>query len=268
MNIDILPNKKFSLISAFAEEFEERYLYARQRFLYLIASSVLEGVLDRIPSGKEWEEYRKSLLLSEIMGISDGEGVAIRSKLKPSRMKKSESGRTVLYIEKSKRLRRSPPEIAILMKYMPWTLETIPIFPNKRDASIITRKVSKREVDNVDKQRRREKSKWEADLKRAGIKESVLKKKKAIMPVVVRDLYFEAVRLELGINKKARPHWSPSLRNVRGRFAINVANDSKIKKAMLDFNWKGWKSEQKLQKVPVSLAKKVVQFQQAVSKNI
>ena len=177
----------------------------------VVSEEVARGVSKRQP--KELGGYADSLEWSSLKTV-DGDYVAIvRIPENAKRIRiGSVSGRSaVIYVRPKER--RSGWDVGsfILASKNPWTYKTIPYLPKKSDADIIVRFVSWREYDFVSKRRMKDSRDVVASLRRHGVtfgtrSDSVLQDDGN----VYRDLGFEVLRKEFGIETRAVPHWRPA----------------------------------------------------------
>jgi hypothetical protein len=189
----------------FIQQLEPRFREVGKVLAWQSAMFVLEEVIRRLPPGR----YRNSLELVEV-----GEGsYAIQAKSKAKKVSEVDAEATVLYVRpKSRRAVRLHPEIGVLAQYSPWTMDTLPFFPSRRYAKVISRTVRRSELDAVKEDRKRDESLWKSELQRLGIRPEV---KLSVSPKarVLPDVAFEALRIEFGLGgKQSRAHWRPALR--------------------------------------------------------
>jgi len=229
------------------EEWPERTRGLRAQLLYLATERVFQDVMSKIPTSGLHRSYRDGLEIGRVMGLSaDEDAYAIYVDVKKSKVRKVDGPKTVLYIQAKRRSRRTPPEIAVLESFNPWTIDTLPIAPDKRWAVIVSRKASKTVVSKVAKQRRRDAGKWKRALSKVGVRQikkdqglKVNRKVKA-MP----DVALDAIRMEFGLGAtKSTPHWRPAiLQLVKGRiFKQLIKQDKRLKRAFLDSGFQQWK---------------------------
>jgi hypothetical protein len=218
-----------------------------QRYLpYLAAKYVRNELLERIPKTEEWSAYRASLDIAKVTGTPrDLFAYTLRSNMRDRRVRQVDAPKTVLYVRSKNRLRRVKPEIEILEKYSPWTLQTIPFMPKRGDALVITRRVSKREIVAIEKKRLKDRPKWRRELDREGHRE-VKKDNKLKFPQKAHgmpDVAFEVLRLEFGLGGvKGKPHWRPSIRQLKTTgFKSMLRRDRSLKRVFTDPTFRGWK---------------------------
>lgn len=154
------------------------------------------------------------LLRVEAIRVSGGASVVgIVGDAKPARIKAAEVPRTVLYIQPvmSAKGEASSEAAALLASLNPWTVDTLPWEPSRREANVITRNVTEREVRRIEQRRSGDLTSVVAELRRLGVtirpRSSVPPKRK-----VVRDVAFEVLRREFGIEIQGQAHWRPAIR--------------------------------------------------------
>lgn len=213
---------------------------------YQTATAMKDLVAGRIPTKDDYATYADSLEVVRVAGVSPEDGVAFAIRVKPRarRVRQVDSKKVVLYIRPRRRLARTPPQIEILEKYNPWTLDTLPFMPKKREALVIMRRVNGREVTKIAEQRKRDKSEWRKDLSRVG----VLPAQKGTQPKLGRhakavpDVAFEALRLEFGLGVQPKPHWRPALRQfLPSGFQGMLRKMPGLKAALTKPNFYGWR---------------------------
>jgi len=188
----------------FVKQLESRFKEVGKQLAYQSALFVLEEVQRRLPRGP----YRDSL---QLVDVGDGT-YAIQAKSTTQKVSDVDAESTVLYVRaKSRRVLRLHPEIGVLAKHSPWTMGTLPFFPSRRYAKVISRKVRRSELENVVEDRKKDRPVWKAELENLGVRPDV----KLVIPPkaqVVPDVAFEALRIEFGLGgKRSRAHWRPAL---------------------------------------------------------
>lgn len=210
-----LDDKSDSVWNLFGQ-FDERTEHLRRMIPFIAAQQTLAGVVANIPAGKQYASYRGLLKLVRVGPKGWGGGVyAVYGKPKLGAQAAIDASRTILYVQvKRNRMTPPSPDVVVLAKYSPWTLETLPFSPKRNEAAVVTRKVRKREVQTVTAQRRDDESEWKAALDKAGTR----RVHKNVTPPelktkMVQDIAFEALRLEFGYGGvRAAPHWRPAVR--------------------------------------------------------
>lgn len=219
MKIEIGPDKGFRLAQRMLRrrEWEQRQDRTMAKVAYHTAVEVKGLVAERLPSKDDYSTYASSLEVVKVAGVRPAEGVAYAIRVRPraQRVRKVDSKKVVLYIRPRRRLARVPPQIEVLEKYNPWTLDTLPFMPKKREALVIMRRVNGREVTKIGEQRKRDKPQWRKELARVGVApaKGATKLKLGRNTKALPDVAFEALRLEFGLGVQPKPHWRPALRH-------------------------------------------------------
>jgi hypothetical protein len=139
-------------------------------------------------------------------------GVVLPSTAMGTKLGVDDAGDTVIYVTQ-KRETMPNEGVAVLEKYNPWTMDTLPYEP--KAAKLVSRKVSNREVSTIRERRTDDADKVKSELANLGIKVSrahatLLKSK------VERDVVFEALRREFGApGEPHEPHLRASLRAIQ-----------------------------------------------------
>lgn len=248
------------------KDWQARARAVERQFLYRAAKKVYDEVRDALPGTAA--PLRDSLCLARITGLQDNAyGYAIHSKARGQAIGQSDVSTTVLYVEpKSTAMKATPEAVKILIDYGPWTLETLPYQPGARDAVIISRQVSREAVTRVDRDRRKDRTKWKAAMDKAGIREVSktgrlrLQQRTKALP----DTEFESVRLEFGLGGMSVPHWRPAITQLALRGGAGmIARKREFTRAMTDPNFTAWKKWPRnvAARVTVGEVRKYVPFQ-------
>lgn len=231
------------------KEWEDRSRAVRAQFVYLVTKSIFEDMQSRIPKGRSLSAYRKSLTFAQITSSEEEPMYSVYSDMDAQSVSRIDRDAVLLYVRvKTKRVRKSPPEIAVLQKYNPWTLDTLPFTPDRRWANVVSRPAKRAQVDKVSKKLTATRSKWSQELMRAGVR---LKKKRLVVPKrgvkALPDTAFDAMRTEFGIGSPAIPHWRPAIlkftRAAGLKALMKTPEGLKLEQAMIssDFNeWRKW----------------------------
>lgn len=212
-------SKKFR---AYLDTASERIQFAMATATFEAARALQEDLMTKLPSGKAWAGLRSALRLGRV-STSKGEAAygvyADLSGLPKQKARKLDVKTTVVYIRPKRSHRvRVPEQVQVLAQFSPWTMDSLPFFPSKRHATLISKSVSDKEVDRIKAIREGDRTKWEPMLAKLGIR---VKDKLELPPkaAVVEDVAFRAIRLEFGgAEVAARPIWRPAIRSLaKGR---------------------------------------------------
>lgn len=186
------------------QQLESRVREVGKRLAYQSALFVFEEIQRKLPKGP----YRDSL---QLVDVGDGT-YAIQAQSTSQKVSDVDAESTVLYVRaKGRRVLRVHPEIGVLARHSPWTMSTLPFFPSRRYAKVISRIVRRSELENILEDREKDKPIWKAELEKLGVRPAV----KLVIPpksLVIPDVAFEALRIEFGLGgKQGRAHWRPAL---------------------------------------------------------
>jgi hypothetical protein len=209
----VKQNRKNKDLEKYFRQLNKRVDAVTEALAYESARFVLEEVKSRLPSSGDEGEYARSLELVKVSGVKSG--FAIRAKTKRKKVRAIDTTKQVLYVRpKSRRVGRTSPEIVVLARYSPWTASTLPFFPPKNKATVISRKVRRGEYEAIEGDRNKDRNRWTMDLEDLGIKPA---KSLEISPrsEVIQDVAFEALRIEFGLGgSRRRSHWRPALKSL------------------------------------------------------
>jgi len=244
-------------------ELEERKNSLLRSVPYAIANSVYEDLIRNIPNKGDYKELKDKLTLSEV-GVGKQGAFSVYISTKGRSVKKTDASRTAIYVRVKKR-RTKDLAIQILEDRGPWTMDTIPFWPDKGEAIIVQRKVTAREIDVIAKRQEKVKSKVRRELTRVGTRIPTNKKLKVSRKnKAVPDLAMLALELEFGgEGKRSKPVWRQALRKARSSGVQSLGKtDSHIRDAWYRPNSKSWKSWPKSKsKIAGTMAGKFVSFQ-------
>jgi hypothetical protein len=224
-----------------------------------VAEEILEDVKRGAP--KDIPGYPKMLHLARVdmRGLESVIMITVPGYAYSFRLRMADVPTTVLYVKPREfKSRELDPGAVILAKYNPWTMGTLPYEPNRMEASITSRQVSPREVQTVEKQRQADRPKVDEELKKAGKKvgrphATLLQRR------VSRDIAYEVLRREFGINTKGVAHWRPAVRAARSRYVPMVLR--KLVRWLTVPSERRWKRRVTLPKEKTSTVRKVQAFQ-------
>ena len=261
----IAPTKRALRVKTLTKEWPKRTRGVRRLIAFQSAEQVKTSLLERIPR-KGWDEYREALRVSRVSGdLGKADAFSVYVDPKARQVREVDEPKTLLYIRSRRRLRRAKPEIEILEKYSPWTLDTIPFTPKRADAQLVSRTATKREVRKVARARIKDRKQWRYELLKAGVplpKPRLGGKTK--LPKVVPDVAFAAMRLEFGFGVKGVPHWRPAVQDLMSSGVASFRRDPMIRGAFLKPSFTEWRSWVKIDtstRIRVGDARKFLPFQ-------
>lgn len=231
------------------KELTERTEAMVRMISYAIAKEAFDALLDEIPAGNDYEELRKGLKLVEVSGSKKGNESAftIHIPSKGRNIKKIDVSKTVFFVRAKKGNKPPNKDTAILERNSPWTADTIPYWPKKSEAVVIQRKTTKKEVDQVAKDKKPKLQQFTRELREAGRR---IKPYKPGSPGRIKrngkalpDLAMQAMSLEFGGGGvKSRPVFRKVFGSIKRTVAGLANRFSEIKDAMTDPNSKKYKN--------------------------
>ena len=216
---------------------------------YQAAVKVQQQITERV-NGTDLEgPYRRGLSIARVSGIPKSKGVAYSLRISPKAEKVTSinAKKTILYVKpRASRLVPPKPEILILRNYGPWTVDTLPFQPTKRDAVIYSRRVRAKEADAVAKKQQDSKMarKVRTLLDRAGVPPPKADLKLKTPPVIraIPDVAFEGLRMEFGYGDRDKvPHWRPALRYLKLAGMKRIFKMRDFKDGATKARYTGWK---------------------------
>lgn len=210
---------------------------------YVTADQTYYGVVGRIPAGPKWNQYRKQIQLARFGSEKGAKAYAVYAEPK-AHNRTFDTAKTVMYVKPKKNfLGKVRKEVLVLAKYSPWTAETLPFSPQKNEAVIVIRKVTKHEMQAISKKREEDRPKWRKELAEAGVRTiNLTKKLPELKTQVVQDLAFDALRLEFGYGgAKPAPHWRPGAQEALAYTKRLLKRRSIFSKALTDPTYRAWR---------------------------
>jgi hypothetical protein len=182
------------------EELPERMCSLMEHYPLWIAQEFLKQVESRGPD--DIPNYISKLKLMRFRHPKADHvfGIVLPGYEHSKRLKIDDASRTVLYIGQKRRTR--PDEgVAVLERYNPWTMDTLPYEPAQ--ATMMSRRVTERETNIIRERRLDDRDTVDDELRGLGITPNrshptLLSRK------VSRDIVFEALRREYGV--AGEPH--------------------------------------------------------------
>lgn len=208
--IEAMPKNKDVL--RLMEQWDDRIAAVVQAMPQMVAQRFLTLLSSKAPT--DIKGYPDMLSVKSIAGVKDWEiaGVIPPGWAFSQRLRSVDVARTVLYV----RPRTAGGEVVseaavVLSRHNPWTMDTIPYEPNRREASILSRRITEREVQPIESARRRELDGVKAELRDLGVQMRP-KGKVLLSRRVSRDIAFEILRREFGYPPMTGvAHWRPAI---------------------------------------------------------
>jgi len=215
MEVTVKLSNKAKPVLKLVNQWPERIAAIVKVFPQMVAMDTLEQIKSGAPRGIEG--YPDMLRVRDIPSQGGWELSAI---LPPGwafsqRLRQVDVKRTVLYVRPKVVGGEVVDEGAVVLERLnPWTMDTLPYEPDRRGASIMSRRVTEREARPIEFEKRRELPQVRRELRSLGITLRP-KGKVALSRRVTRDLAFEVLRYEFGIPPiPGRAHWKPAIRMV------------------------------------------------------
>lgn len=186
---------------------------------------------------------------------------AIYLKQREQKVNKDEKDRILLEVAPKRGTFRVPKTVQVLADFSPWTLDTIPFAPDKRFATVTKRKVSEWAVEQVRKDRRKDRKKWAKQLG-GRVPPAAIRQRDQIE--AVSDLMLQTMMYEFGLGGKNHPHWRPAvIPNIRPSAVASIVNSDKILERILaDPEYRRWRAWPKLpNQISMDVVKTFSQFQ-------
>jgi len=269
LQFTVKPNNRNRQIRVMVNELDERIAAIIEWFPFLVAEQTLADVVRMAPSDVPGYPDMLELRKINVKGVDSAVGIIAPGYKFASRIKSGDETVTLLFVKAVKRVDRLTGErmvvseaAGLLAKHSPWTVETLPFEPERSIASIRAIRVNEREVKKIGEMRQKELAMVRQQLRRLGVSRMRTGKER-IGRKVTRDIGFEVLRREFGIQTRAKAHWRPALSAAR---TMHV--DAALKKLV---RWLTVPSERRWQKNLVlkqeqgSVVSRVRRFQQAVS---
>lgn len=189
-------------------------------------------------------------------------GVVAPSGTTSHRLRSVDVQRTVLYV-RPKVIRGLAVSVAavILERNNPWTMDTLPYEPQRREATVVSRRVSEKDVRRIETERRQNIRDVVVELRRAGAQ--IRPKGKVLLERrVSRDLAFEVLRREKGIGGPGKAHWRPAVHAVYTQHFKNAME--KLGVWMSDPDNNKWKEDKNFPEEETSMIERVQEFQDRI----
>jgi len=257
-------NRKVELL---VSELDERIESIIQWLPFLVAQDVLENL--RRSSPKDVAGYPKMLQLRQIdlRDVDSTIGVLAPGYAHSQRLKGMDAPHTLLFIRPKTMVsdngKREVSQIATLLaKHSPWTMNTLPFEPPTKMAAMRSVKATETEVKKIEIARKADLPAVKDKLQKLGVQ---LRKggSDPFSRRVTRDIAFEVLRREFGIEAPHRAHWRPAIRAARTEYT-DAALEQLIRWFTIPSE-RRWKKDLVIKKEQPSVAKRVGRFQMAVA---
>jgi hypothetical protein len=216
----------------------------KRQALWAMATDLHQDILDKIPTDKQYDKLRQALKVGELSDNRDP-CFAVFLDAKAQDAKKIDGERTLIYIRERKIPVKVKPEVQILIDKGPWTVDTLPFWPSKKDAVTVQRKVGKRILDKVAKMQASQQADVISQLTKLGKRDitNAMKKKTADTKKTksVTDVVMQMQTLEFGGGSQ-RPLalWRSSIKNITNRTKTLLTRYKRIDSTLNDIRNKTW----------------------------
>lgn len=209
--------------------------------------------------------YPKMLKLREleVPGIDSTFGVVAPGYAHSARLRGSDAKVTAIYVKARVYQGEQDPGVVILARHNPWTMDSLPYEPEKRWSSLVSRRVSTREVQKIVATHKLSAEKIKRELADAKVRYSPRTHAVLLQRRVSRDIAFEVLRREFGLTKPHVAHWRPALRRVRNLHVRTVL------KTMIRWlavpSERRWERDVEVKTERASTAKRIKEFQDRIA---
>jgi hypothetical protein len=225
---------------------ELRVKAIKRKVLNDAAVRLRDEVLLKIPQKPQYSAYRQALRVIE---GGAGDDLVFGVQAIPTEAEEIDKNTDLITFRPTRKNKNKPdPVVDVLVKYQPWTLDTLPFAPDPEYATLISKRAALPMVKAVSKSRELQRREWTDALVKAGRrvpprKEEVDTGKIKGMP----DFVYQALALEFGLGGvKATAAWRPALVTVKGMVSKMFADNSAgFAEALLDWQnteWKKWRT--------------------------
>lgn len=211
MSFSVTMDKGSEDVLRLAKEWPQRMEHVAPMITYLSADYTRRYVQDRLGQDPSLRAYRDALEVAQVKGLKRGESAySLHLNTGAPTARKVAPKRTLLEVRVVKRRTTAPdPASAILEKYSPWTLDTLPFKPDRKDAVVIMRKASAVAVMKVASDRKKQQNLWARELRRAGVRAGD-RQNSLNFPTdaPISNMTTDALTAEFGLGKKRPlPAW-------------------------------------------------------------
>ena len=227
------------------------------------AEGVLEKVRDALPNGDpSIEAIKKALRMSRVRGLRDEEyAYAVHAPANAASAEELKPDNVILYVELKRLPARLPKRVKILADHGPWTLDTLPFYPDRKWATVVSRNVNVSVVSRIKKERKADESAWVRKLQEAGVRKPL--KGQVVFPrgsSAVPDIAFDSLRYEFGLGAQSAPHWRPAVLAAK-TLTPKIGKRREVHQMMMNPKNRSWAKKVSVPGLPLSKLKKFVPFQ-------
>lgn len=191
--------------------------------------------------------------------------LAIRAHVTKANVLRRDKKTVIITVRPHKsRMTKAPKYIWPLVRYGPWTIDTIPIMPSKEDAVLTYKKVNPTDVVDVEKKNAKDMEKTLYLLSKEG---KTVKSKKHLFKEIeaVEDLEYHVLRREFGLVAGQKPIWRPVIRRMR-MFgpAYLLKTNVQLWRALFDPSYRGYGMLGRFSEIRKDDVKAFMSFQEKV----
>lgn len=257
-------------ITKMISEWPKRMTKVQEMLAYKSAMH-LKSHLQAKLKGKQNRNYRQSLEVARVSGTKIGEyAYAVQEDPKSRFARTVKVHGELLTVYATDRMSRKSEAVQILIQHNPWTFESLPFKPDRKDGYLVAKKARPQEVYRVTRQRQRERSVWGRALQRQGVRVSranslAIPRNISALP----DVAMDALRQEFGLGGgKPQPSWRVGMSQLKRHGFKSILKDKNMFASPMtnpSFTlWKRYPSRTK-HTVSVSGAKRYKGFQDKIS---
>jgi hypothetical protein len=147
------------------------------------------------------------------------------------------------------KLKQSPPEVFLLIRYGPWHMNYLPFIPKEGDATILFVNVGRDQLKRAQEKNKRERNLMMQLLRKFSVK--FTPRKEIYQNLHGYDsLEYWAIKKEFGIDVKKVPVWKPSLQYIVDEgYAMILLKDLDVSRTLFDPLFKNYKNVDKKYKI-------------------
>lgn len=218
-SFSVSKEKGYDDVMRLAKEWPERMTNVAAMISFLAADYTKRSLQDRLGQDPSLRSYKDALDVSQVKGLKKGESAySVHLNTNAPAVRKVAPKRTILEVRAVKRRTvATDPSALILERYSPWTLDTLPFKPDRKDAIVIMRKASAAAVMKVAAEKRRQQSRWSRELRRAGIRAADRQNQLSFpTEASIPNMAADALTTEFGLGKKRpNPAWRLSVQRLQ-----------------------------------------------------
>lgn len=242
-----VPDPKNEITWKWLNSLKDRTLKYQKSLLYYSSLYLKDQVKSYITPSLDTKDYIEGIqqAVVTLQNIKDSMyAVVLNPRL--SRVKKLNPQKSLIIIRAKRRLGKPDPKAFVLEKYSPWTMDTIPFMPDKRNADIINKNTSEVECLRISSERKKDALYWKRELIKLG---AILPKDATKLDISKSvksssDMAYEAYRMEFGLDgKKSGSHWRRGVSDLISMGIPSIIKQKNLVRILSDPNYIDWKKE-------------------------